>query len=279
MFSSFLEWLPLWGQLVVLAVGFVFVLAFMMMPFAVFGVKGRITELSIQIEELQEMVRVCVIRMQNQERIRHQQNEQPEEIIAQEIPSKRDMSKRITVEEIQTVKQPYVSPYLNSRTRDDQNKIQTAYPKAGEPNSSIKREGSCTLGLDEKGQELPPILPEIRVPRVSDAYEARQVEVSSSLKSPIKENKDISCYRLPWHDDLPQNKEIKSQMTQETEEETFSRQNPPDVNLPPYKPDFSSDYHANPPSRSRTGVKCYPADRQDLNLGRTEPVLNWPRRS
>ena len=54
---SFPEWMPLWGQLLVLACGLMFGLAFMMMPFAVFGVKGRLTELSLQVEELQAAVR------------------------------------------------------------------------------------------------------------------------------------------------------------------------------------------------------------------------------
>ena len=54
---SFPEWVPLWGQLLVLAVGIVFGLAFMMMPFAVFGVKSRLAELSLQLEELQAELR------------------------------------------------------------------------------------------------------------------------------------------------------------------------------------------------------------------------------
>ncbi|MBO6085714.1 MAG: hypothetical protein J6P19_04890 [Acetobacter sp.] len=85
---------------------------------------------------------------------------------------------------------------------------------------------------------------------------------------------------MPWHEDLPKHlgdQGVKSQETQKTEEKIFIGQNPPDINLPPYKPDFSSGYHANP--RPRPSVKRYPVDRQDLNLGRTEPVLTWPRRS
>ena len=54
---SFPEWVPLWGQLLALAVGIVFGLAFMMMPFAVFGVKSRLSELSLQLEELQAELR------------------------------------------------------------------------------------------------------------------------------------------------------------------------------------------------------------------------------
>lgn len=54
---SFPEWVPLWGQLLVLGVGIVFGLAFMMMPFAVFGVKSRLAELSLQLEELQAELR------------------------------------------------------------------------------------------------------------------------------------------------------------------------------------------------------------------------------
>ena len=315
MFSSFLEWLPLWGQLVVLAVGFVFILAFMMMPFAVFGVKGRITELSIQIEELQEMIRIAVSQVQNQEsqnqeRGRRQQSKQSEETVSREVPfqnvtqrsvseknvSRRNVSQKITVEEIQTVKQPYTPSQINSLTRDNltrntqtpdpqtaQTYTQIAYPQTGQPVKSIEREDHPTFkqdqsGLDSREQELPTVLPDLHALRVSDAYEARQVEMPPPIKSPL--NEDVSSHRLPWHEGLPKHlgdQRIKSQETQETEEEMFIGQNPPDINLPPYKPDFSSGYHANP--RLRPNVKRYPVDRQDLNLGRTEPVLTWPRRS
>ncbi|MFT9019022.1 hypothetical protein [Acetobacter malorum] len=59
----FPDWMPLWAQLLVIAVVIVFGLAFLMMPFAVFGVKGRLAELELQIQEMQAEVRALAMRL------------------------------------------------------------------------------------------------------------------------------------------------------------------------------------------------------------------------
>lgn len=60
---SFPEWLPLWAQLLLMAVAIVFGLGFLMMPFAVFGVKGRLAELELEIQELHADVRAISMRL------------------------------------------------------------------------------------------------------------------------------------------------------------------------------------------------------------------------
>lgn len=60
---SFPEWMPLWAQLVLMAVVIVFGLGFLMMPFAVFGVKGRLAELELLVQELHADVRAISLRL------------------------------------------------------------------------------------------------------------------------------------------------------------------------------------------------------------------------
>lgn len=57
------DWMPLWAQLVLLAVLIVFGLGFLMMPFAVFGVKGRLAELELLVQELHADVRAISVRL------------------------------------------------------------------------------------------------------------------------------------------------------------------------------------------------------------------------
>lgn len=57
------EWLPLWAQLLILVVGAVFVLAFLLMPFAVFGLKGRLVEIELQLEDVRSDLRVIAARL------------------------------------------------------------------------------------------------------------------------------------------------------------------------------------------------------------------------
>nr|WP_243444146.1 hypothetical protein [Acetobacter persici] len=59
----FPDWMPLWAQLLVIALVIVFGLAFLMMPFAVFGVKGRLMELELQTREMQAELRAMAMRL------------------------------------------------------------------------------------------------------------------------------------------------------------------------------------------------------------------------
>ncbi|GAN68167.1 hypothetical protein [Acetobacter orleanensis] len=59
----FPDWMPLWAQLLVIAIAIVFGLAFLMMPFAVFGVKGRLVELELHIQEMQAELRALSMRL------------------------------------------------------------------------------------------------------------------------------------------------------------------------------------------------------------------------
>ncbi|NVN12387.1 hypothetical protein HUK84_14855, partial [Nguyenibacter vanlangensis] len=57
----FLDWMPWWLQLVLLILGTLFAFVWLLMPFAVFGVKGRLDALALQIEDLQAELRVLAV--------------------------------------------------------------------------------------------------------------------------------------------------------------------------------------------------------------------------
>ncbi|PYD62953.1 hypothetical protein [Gluconacetobacter entanii] len=55
------EWLPQWAQALVLIAGLLFAVLWMLVPFAVIGVKGRLDALAVQIDDLQAELRVMAM--------------------------------------------------------------------------------------------------------------------------------------------------------------------------------------------------------------------------
>jgi uncharacterized SAM-binding protein YcdF (DUF218 family) len=55
-------WMPNWLFLALILPALLYVLAFMLMPFSVFGVKGRIEALEAQVDALHEDVKMLVMR-------------------------------------------------------------------------------------------------------------------------------------------------------------------------------------------------------------------------
>ncbi|WP_419728541.1 hypothetical protein [Lichenicola sp.] len=61
-------WVPWWGQLAILVVAILFGLAFMMMPFAVFGLKGRLDFLEAQLDDIHAELRMLAMRLPDPDR-------------------------------------------------------------------------------------------------------------------------------------------------------------------------------------------------------------------
>lgn len=59
--SLFPQWMPPWAQAVLLVGGILFTLVWLFVPFAVFGVKGRLDNLAIQLDDLQAELRVMAM--------------------------------------------------------------------------------------------------------------------------------------------------------------------------------------------------------------------------
>jgi hypothetical protein len=56
------DWMPPWAALIIAIVAALYALLFLIMPFSVFGVKGRIDALEAQIEQLHDEVRMLAMR-------------------------------------------------------------------------------------------------------------------------------------------------------------------------------------------------------------------------
>ena len=56
-------WLPWWASLVLLVVGLLWVLAFLMVPFSVIGVKARLEGLEARLDELHAEIRTLALRL------------------------------------------------------------------------------------------------------------------------------------------------------------------------------------------------------------------------
>jgi hypothetical protein len=62
------DWVPAWVQLALLVLGLLFGFAFLMMPFAVFGIKGRLEMLESQLEDVHAELRMVAMRLSVAER-------------------------------------------------------------------------------------------------------------------------------------------------------------------------------------------------------------------
>ncbi len=57
------DWLPWWVPILVLVPALLYTLAFLFMPFAVFGVKGRLEAVEARLDEIQGEIRSLALRM------------------------------------------------------------------------------------------------------------------------------------------------------------------------------------------------------------------------
>jgi hypothetical protein len=57
------DWLPWWLAIAVLVPALIFLLAFLAMPFNVFGVKGRLESIEARLDEIQGEIRALALRL------------------------------------------------------------------------------------------------------------------------------------------------------------------------------------------------------------------------
>ncbi len=57
------DWVPWWLPFVVLVPGILYLLAFLLMPFSVFGVKGRLEGVEARLDEIQAEIRGLALRL------------------------------------------------------------------------------------------------------------------------------------------------------------------------------------------------------------------------
>jgi hypothetical protein len=57
------DWAPPWVGFVIIVVGVLFLLAFLLMPFNVFGLKGRLDGVEARLDEIQREIRILALRL------------------------------------------------------------------------------------------------------------------------------------------------------------------------------------------------------------------------
>ncbi len=63
------DWVPWWGQLIVIVVAILFGFALLMMPFSVFGLKGRLDFLEAQLDDIHAELRMLAMRLPEPARV------------------------------------------------------------------------------------------------------------------------------------------------------------------------------------------------------------------
>lgn len=61
--AVFPDWVPGWVQLALVIVAILFGLAFLLMPFSVFGVKARLEAVEVRLDEIQAEIRSLSMRL------------------------------------------------------------------------------------------------------------------------------------------------------------------------------------------------------------------------
>ena len=57
------DWAPPWVGFVILVIGVLFLLAFLLMPFNVFGLRGRLDGVEARLDEIQREIRSLILRL------------------------------------------------------------------------------------------------------------------------------------------------------------------------------------------------------------------------
>ncbi|MBV9537573.1 MAG: hypothetical protein JOY70_01425 [Acidisphaera sp.] len=60
---AFPAWMPWWVPVAVLVPAFIYALLFLLMPFGVFGVKGRLDRMDARLDEIQGEIRALILRL------------------------------------------------------------------------------------------------------------------------------------------------------------------------------------------------------------------------
>ena len=65
------DWAPPWANFVIISVAVLFLLAFLLMPFSVFGLKGRIEGVEARLDDIQNDIRSLATRLPESRRVEY----------------------------------------------------------------------------------------------------------------------------------------------------------------------------------------------------------------
>ncbi len=66
------DWAPPWASFVIVSVAVLFLLAFLLMPFSVFGLKGRIDGVEARLDDIQNDLRALSMRLPDSRRVEYE---------------------------------------------------------------------------------------------------------------------------------------------------------------------------------------------------------------
>jgi hypothetical protein len=72
------DWAPPWAGFVIVSVAVLFLLAFLLMPFSVFGLKGRLDVIEERLDDIQADIRALALRVPDSRRVDYE----PEPVVA-----------------------------------------------------------------------------------------------------------------------------------------------------------------------------------------------------
>lgn len=246
------DWLPLWVQFLILGLALVILIAFLLMPFAVYGVKGRLREIELQLADMQASLRVMTMRLS---------------AASSERPPAQKAAQNVS----HTPQDEWTPPPTPPKTPEPEFKPRPPKPSsagmassplfrpsmlepspsglaAGEPVSTPAREEKEIR--EEKQAEAPSPRPfsGLVATRISDAYEpgeaARMPELRITKPAETAPRQDFQ--RMPWHERPGGEKPSATE---------------------------------SPVTESRVPESRVPESPAPARPERTEPVLRWPSRS
>ncbi|GBR04073.1 hypothetical protein [Acetobacter oeni] len=243
------EWLPLWAQLLLIVATALFGVCFLLMPFAVFGLKGRLSEIELQLADVRADLRVITARLASASPEPAEQRE-PFAAAQEEWvpPAKKEQTSAEPRFQSAKSDQAIASPGLNAESG-------TFFPPSGGKTEATSETRPAHRNEPDENS------PVGEAPR--SAAEGTAARVTYGFSSAPR----VSDAYQPEKNILP---ELRA-----------SRHAPP-VRINEKKPDGNHDgpgrrmpWHESPSSESdRKG----PAAGERDNAMRTEPTLRWPSR-
>lgn len=244
------DWMPLWAQILLLGFGIIVLVAFLLMPFAVYGVKGRLSEIALQLEDARADLRVLTMRVGALV---------PEQAASRRKPEMSAPQEEWTPPAATPLSAPEFQPPSAPRSRstgmapspllppDIVRPQQEAEPRSPAPSPAPSPDdlsGDVSSSVEKsfsmrRERNVPPV-GSSSPSRTSDAYEPgppRPPELRA-IRTEREASSTPPMERMPWHN------------ASSPEEPVFSRQSPKTTGAG---------------SRSTAG-------------GRNEPVLRWPSR-
>lgn len=155
----FPEWIPWWAQLTVIVIVAIFAICFLLMPFSVFGIKGRLNYLDNQMEDIQAQLRILLKRIPDARdrlefKVQPTQHGVEEQQVYTPVPSRAQEKPASAVETSPRNRQTRFDPPEHVQSQPVRSYVQELTPPAAQQErahvSQTRQEGSAFLDRDRR---------------------------------------------------------------------------------------------------------------------------------